>query len=249
MLEPDDRLAGDPVWELFPAAPPKAPRSRRLRNGLALALLIVESWLLWPPLSVSLACLAAAFKDLRTGRQLKRSIPDKAGGGICALFAYAWGAWKFGVAAFVMMFAPLPLYVMLDEARDVPPAFMAALLLLLAGFTASAIFTAAGLAKAYRSGMRVWIGKGVNQARMLMLGMLIVGFTLLLLIPSTIWMVPNVPGPVRGRAMLPFLLWLGLCGISGPLILVILDRVGRSIIADKPGKFGPKVPMVGKWNS
>src|SRR4051812_39377011 len=104
MMEPDDRLAGDPVWELFPSAPPRAPRPHRFRHGAAVAILVAVSWWLHPVLSVIAVCLAAALKDIRTGWQLARSIPDKGGGGICALFSYAWGAWKFGVAAGAMTF-------------------------------------------------------------------------------------------------------------------------------------------------
>jgi hypothetical protein len=36
----------------------------------------------------------------------------------------------------------------------------------------------------------------------------------------------------------------------GPLmILVVLDSISRRVVADRPGKFGPKVPTVGKWNN
>jgi hypothetical protein len=30
---------------------------------------------------------------------------------------------------------------------------------------------------------------------------------------------------------------------------LILDWFARRIIADRPGKYGPKVPTVGKWDS
>ena len=45
------------------------------------------------------------------------------------------------------------------------------------GFTVSATLTALGLLAASRSGMRVWIGEGVNRARTLLMGMLVAGFT------------------------------------------------------------------------
>lgn len=39
------------------------------------------------------------------------------------------------------------------------------------------------------------------------------------------------------------------CLFAGPVVIVlVLDRIGRQVIADCPGKFGPKVPTVGKWN-
>ena len=40
------------------------------------------------------------------------------------------------------------------------------------------------------------------------------------------------------------------CVFVGPLvILLVLDWISRRVIADRTGKFGPKVPTVGKWNS
>ncbi len=37
---------------------------------------------------------------------------------------------------------------------------------------------------------------------------------------------------------------------AGPvIILLILDMISRRVIADSPGKFGPKVPTVGKWDA
>src|SRR5690349_12992696 len=127
MIEPDDRLAGDPVWEMFPASPPPAPGARRYLYGLAA--LIAAAWFLWPPLSVALACLSATFQDFRTGRQLARSIPDKAGGRICSLFAHAWGAWKVGATGFVLMFVAAILHASRrGEPGEFPWACLAAML-------------------------------------------------------------------------------------------------------------------------
>jgi hypothetical protein len=40
------------------------------------------------------------------------------------------------------------------------------------------------------------------------------------------------------------------CLFGGPVvILVVLDQLSRHVVADTPGKFGPKEPTVGKWNS
>jgi len=69
MMEPDDRLAGDPVWELFPSAPSQAPRPRRLCSALASALIVAVCWWLNPVLSVVVASLAAAVNDNGTGDQ------------------------------------------------------------------------------------------------------------------------------------------------------------------------------------
>lgn len=179
MSETDDRLAGDLVWELFaqPTSSPAKAASRTGRYGpwSVVAALIVLGWLS-PPLAVVMACLAVSAGDFRTGRQSARSIPSKAGGTICARFTYAWGAWKLAVAGFVLMFVS-PVFGMPKGGHEPPVAFVTALLLMVGGFTLSATLTALGLIAAHRSGMRVWIGEGVNQARTLLLGMLVVGFT------------------------------------------------------------------------
>ena len=253
MNEPDDRLVGDPVWELFPdpSTEHEARRSRRYLSWLAVAVLIVVAWFLYPPLSVIVACLAVAARDFQTGRRLARSIPDKAGGGICALFSYAWGAWKFGITAFVLMFVTITIKMPAGKGSQPPPEFMTAALLWFGGFLSSAVLTAAGLVKAFRSGMRVWIGEGVNQARTLLLGMLMVGFVLLVLMPICFWLVGLAPRAGDGQdSVLPMMLGLFGCMFGGPvLILVVLDWFSRRVVADRPGKFGPKVPTVGKWNS
>ena len=87
MNEVDDRLVGDPVWELFPYSTPgpdqEARRAHKRLRWLAVAGLVAIEWLLYPPLAVVTACLAVAAPDFRPGRLLARSIPDKAGGTIC----------------------------------------------------------------------------------------------------------------------------------------------------------------------
>jgi hypothetical protein len=256
MHDLDDRLAGDPVWELFthPTPGPAQPafRNPHYRRRLIVAGLIAVGWLLFPPLAVVLACLSVAARDLRTGRQLARSIPSKAGGTICARFTYAWGAWKFGTAGFALMFASGAVFAL---AREVPEArlsaMIVALLLGMGGFTLSATLTALGLLAAYRSGMRVWIGEGVNQARTLLTGMLVVGFTFAVLLPLCFGLVGRFPRASDSPGGdLPILLAFFGCMFSGPVvILLVVDWISRRVIADRPGKFGPKVPTVGKWNS
>ena len=255
MSEVDDRLVGDPVWELFPDPGPRPaqwpPRAGDYRRWLALAGMIVVGWLVFPPLAVVTVSLVFAFRDIRNGRLLVRSIPDKAGGKICARFTYAWGAWKRGLAAFVLMFVTLYVHFAAGGRRDVPPAFVAAGMLWMGGFTTAALLTAWGLLTAYRSGMRVWIGEGVNQARTLLLGMLIVGFTLFVLGPMMLWLTGKFPLASDSRNGNPFFSvgFFG-CMFGGPIvILLVLDRVSRHIVADRPGKFGPKVSTVGKWDS
>jgi hypothetical protein len=253
MNEMDDRLAGDPVWELFTHPAPRpaqgAFRTDLYWRWLVAAGVIAVGWLLFPPLAVLTACLFVAGRDFRTGRQLARSIPDKAGGTVCARFTYAWGAWKFGAAAFALMFvAPIAVFASAWEAREPPSVFIAALLLGVGGFTLSAALTASGLLATYRSGMRVWVGEGVNQARTLLTGMLVVGFTFVVLLPICVALVGRFPRASDSGVDLGILAIFG-CMFAGPvLIVLVLDWISRRVIADRPGKFGPKVPAVGKWN-
>jgi hypothetical protein len=246
MNEPDDRLVGDFVWELFPT---QAPR-RLLTIGLWF--LAGEMWFLSPPLSVILACLAASYKDLQAGWRLRRTIPDKAGGDICSLFTYAWGFWKLGVAAFAMMAFTL-MVAFYEGVEMVPPiAFLVSMALWFAGFTASAIMTAFGLFKTSWSGMKVWVGRGINQARTLLCAMLIVGFFYSVLAPIGFWLASG--GAYAGRRVGSAPLFLILMGefglmIGAPFVLLsALDRMSKRVVADTPGKLGVKMPAVGKWN-
>jgi hypothetical protein len=255
MNETDDRLAGDVVWELFAPSVPPSPRSgdraRRYQYWLVVAGLIGLAWFVSPSAAVLIACTAVAAPDVRRGWQVARSIPDKAGGTICARFTYAWGAWKFGVAAMVLMFVFTAEYAAKGKSPQVPASFLAALLLCMAGFTLSAALTASGLLAALRSGMRVWIGEGVNQARTLLFGMLLVGFAFAVLGPMCVWLSGRFPRAGDSRDD-PFSILLPLfgCMLGGAVgILVVLDIVCLRVIADRPSKFGPKVPTVGKWDS
>ena len=163
-----------------------------MRVGLwAAVVCVVAACLVFsPPLAVVIACAAMAAGDMRNARQLARSIPDKAGGTICALFTYAWGAWKFGLTAFAFVF--LTAFLGQTE-HEMPAGFGVALFLFVGGFLISAILTTTGLLRAFRSGMRVWVGAGVNQARTLLLGTLIVGFVGTVLGPIGVWLAVGVP--------------------------------------------------------
>jgi hypothetical protein len=115
----------------------------------------------------------------------------------------------------------------------------------------SAILTTTGLLRAFRSGMRVWVGAGVNQARTLLLGTLIVGFVGTVLGPIGVWLAVGVPpaGESEGMVSLTVGAMFGSMFVGPIVLLLILDWVCARVVADRPGKFGPKVPAVGKWDT
>jgi hypothetical protein len=251
MYEVDDRLEGDPVWELFPGA--SEPTPGYLGPGdygqwLALACLLAACWLWFPALAVVLTSLAVAVPHYRRGRQRARSIPDKAGGEVCAWFNLAWGAFLVGAAAFVQMFVELVLAIVAEPLHE-PPALLASLVLWIAGFKLSAALIAAGTLTAYRFGMRVWIGEGVNRARTLLLGMLIAVFTLVVLGPWGLWLVWKAPraNDIEAGVFPILLVEFGALFGGAVVIVLVVDWLSRRVVADPPGKFGPKVPTVGKW--
>jgi hypothetical protein len=254
MSEIDDRLAGDPVWELFsgPAGPSALDslRGHRFQWWLITGALIAVTWLLKSVLAIVAACLSVGAGDFLKGRQLARSIPDKAGGSICARFTYAWGALKVGIAPFVMVWVALPIFPRAHGTGGMPAAFGPLMLLSIGAFTASAALTATGLFSAYRADMRVWIGEGVNQVRALLLHMLIVAFVYVVLGPWSVWLSRRFPRASDSRADDPLMmaLFFGFLFAGPVLILVVLDILSRRVIANRPAKFGPKVPAVGKWD-
>jgi hypothetical protein len=147
------------------------------------------------------------------------------------------------------MLIVVPFFVVLKQPNNLLLALIATELLWIVGFTASAVLTASGLWRAYRSGMRVWIGEGINRARTLLLGMLIVGFTFVVLVPLSLSLI-GLPRSATKVGGVGLALAGGAVMYAGPVaILLILDRLSRRVVADCPGKFGPKVPAVGKWNS
>jgi hypothetical protein len=172
---------------------------------------------------------------------------DPGQGGVCALFAYAWGTWKAGFTAFALMFGTVMLDTGPEQRGNPSPAFLAASVLWLGGLTAAAALTAVALWRAYRAGMRVWVGEGINQARTLLLGMLLVGFTYFVIGPTCFLLTRAHESNPEG-----FLIWFIFvgCMFAGPVaILLVLDLVCRRIVADRPARFGPKVPAVGKWKT
>ena len=125
------------------------------------------------------------------------------------------------------------------------------MLLWMGGFTLSACLTASGMLKSYRSGMHVWIGKGMNQARTLLLGMLIVGFVFVVLGPMAFGEPASVI-PVAStsrRDVLGALLFVGCWFLAPVAILLVLER-DQSPHRRRPSRqVRPKVPTVGKWGT
>ena len=178
------------------------------------------------------------------------TIPDKAGGGVCALFGYAWGACKVGIVAFVLLFVIAAITARQRETEGLPAEIATVLILWFGGFMSSSVLTAMGLVKSFRSGMRVWIGEGINRARALLTAMLIVGFTFVVIGPICVLLIGDPLNPAKNGSIVP-LAWLGLfgCMFGGPVvILIVLDWISRRVVADRPGKFGAKVTTLGKWN-
>lgn len=235
-------------WELFPR-PEDRPHRGKLRAAVVVA--IVACWFVDRSLAVAAACVAVAFPDFREGARLDRAVPDRAGARICMLFRFAWGAWKVAATGLVSMFV-LIRWVGYDERIDALPEFALAIGALVFGGLASAALTAAGVVAAMRSGMRVWIGEGANQARTLLLSMLIWAFVIAVLGPGSIGLRLIFDQRQPGREFVALVSLLAFCSLAvvGPIaMLVALDRIGRRVIAERPGKFGPKVPSVGKWNA
>ena len=112
------------------------------------------------------------------------------------------------MTALAFMFASLMSAIILDGRQPVPavpPAFFPSMMVSISGYVLSATFTAAGLILAYRSGMRVWVGEGVNQARTLLLAMMIVAFTFAVLVPISVMLAiadPHAGSPGKSSLLL-----------------------------------------------
>lgn len=257
MWETDDRIVGDPVWELFQAPEPAYRPRPRLRWGVALAVAGMGLWL-WPVLSVVSLCVAVAWDDFVKGRQARFRIPDPAAARVSARFSYGWAWFKVGMTAFGMMFVTIYAQMLASpegrNGQQPPMAFVVSALVWVGACVTSAALTGSGLAAAIRGGMRVWIGEGVNRARTLLLAMLITGFVFVVLIPLSLLLAargnvrsggPGAPAPAE--AVLVSLTFMGIM-FAGPVALLLtLDAIAKRVIADTPTKFGPKVAAVGKW--
>lgn len=250
MRHPDSTLAEDFDWALFPQET-EVPPLKRWLHRLEVASVVVLTWLLYEPLAVVLACLAISFKDFRKAYTASRAIPDRAAAWISSVFGYAWAAWTLGVAACATFFVLAVINVSVVHDRGMPPGAGTAMLLVPCGFLAALTLTAAGLVMALRSGLRIWIGEGMNQARTLLLGLMILLFTVFGIGPLLVLLSANFDRS-SGPGMPAFIAWAGLLAatFAGPIaILIVLDRISRRVLASYPGKYGPKVPSLKKWDA
>ena len=82
--------------------------------------------------------------------------------------------------------------------------------------------------------------------------MLIVGFAVAVLGPMGAWLAASAPHARDAddvvRVSMTVGVTLGLSFLGPVVMLVVLDWLSRRVVADHPGKFGPKVPTVGKWD-
>lgn len=247
MRDVDSTLAEDFDWALFPQDETQAPPWKRWLRWLEASFVVTLSWIIWPPLAVVLACLAISFGDFRRAHLASRSIPDRAAKWICLLFGYAWGFWTLGIAAFASFFVVAMLNVSVLREQGMPDSALTAFLLIPCGFVGAVILTSLGLVLALRSGMRIWIGEGRNQARTLLRGVLIVLFTIFGLGPILLLMVASVDRASQASKGSAILGYLFAAMLVGPLaILIVLDKISRRVLASHPGKFGLKVPSVKK---
>ena len=254
MNETDDRLVGDPVWELFayPAPGPAQPASRIRRYGpwLIVAGLIALGWFLFPPLAVVTAGLSVAARDFRRGRQLARSIPSKAGGTICAVQLCLGGLEARNGRLRVDVGLRIPLRARDETARNA-----------LGGpgldVSGHGGFHFVGGVDSFGPGSGLPIGnarldrRGGESGQDAPDGHVDRGICLRGSRSDEPLALRRFPRAIDAQpAALPDFLAFCSCLFVGPLLIVlVLDRISRRIIADRPGKFGPKVPTVGKWNS
>lgn len=162
------------------------------------------------------------------------------------LFGCAWGVWKFAMTTLALL---IPVAIWGMNQPEMASTFIPSLLISLCGHVLSAALTAAGLIGAYRSDMRVWIGEGVNRARLLLLAMLLVVFTFAVIGPVCFWlaMSPTPSGVAPVNVFILAVLGVSLGGAF--VLLLILDWLSAHVVADRPARFGAKVPAVGKWDS
>ncbi len=248
MYETDDRLDGDLVWEIFePHAPALGPARRRfLRSAIFLGLIGVVWWLV-PPLAVLIVCLAISRRDFRDGHRISRTRPEKAGASIRARFRYAWGAWKIGWTAIGFLFLCLLAH---REGKEPPSALIAILPLAAVGLTASAILTAWAVGSAYWTRPRLRLAEGdLDRAWILLLGMILVGFSYGVILPICVWVDSRFPGfqlgPVQPRPWTPPLFAVCVLLIPGGLLWA-RELIAIRIFDLDPGKPGLHEPAVGK---
>jgi len=214
-----------------------------------------------PVLSTALGCLKFGWGELREARWLIRTDPDRRRGRICSQFYLAWGLWRVSLVATAIFFLVAFAAVFHERAagrapanNDLPPPAMTAMILAMAGFSASALISAWAVASASRHRLKVWVGPEArwarednvwppqeaprrrateNRAKAILFSAVLtaVAFCLLfLLIGSLAWLFGDRPPA-----------WLALVVTILPMLILpiavlgLMDYLGRRVIANSPG--------------
>lgn len=154
----------------------EAARSRRPGGRVVWLVLVVVGVLVYeltaqPALAAVVACAKFGWEDLRTGWWLRRHALQPQGR-VCSWFFFSAAFWRIAVTAVLGVFAIATLGAALEGARQARPLpnEVAGLLGViglesLAAFALSGFVTCIAVVTAARRGVRVWIDKGIHQAR------------------------------------------------------------------------------------
>ncbi len=210
--------------------------TRWLTGRRAWVLVVVVGFLLFeltadPVLGVLVACMKYGWDELQLSRQLRRHDPVLVRGRVCARFYEAYALWKVSLVAFGMMF----LVIMVHEgilsrlkppgqprAEGPPRGFIAATLLMLAGFTLAGVVSLLAVISALLHRLRVWVGRRNNRLKAVLLVVSLFWFTpvLLLLVLGIFPHLGIAPGQIP-----PAVVGLGIV-----LIFVLIFPVGLLLL-------------------
>jgi hypothetical protein len=108
-------------------------------------------------LAVVVGCLKFGSNDLRIARRLRRSDPDPRRGRVCSWFYAAHAILRVGFVAFAILLVLGAFNVVGGPPGQIERQIISALLVILACMAAAAIVSWIAVAKALRSGVRVWM--------------------------------------------------------------------------------------------
>jgi hypothetical protein len=203
-------------------------------------------------LAIVLACLKFGWDETRIARRLKREDPNRDRGRVCARFYQAYALWKVSGVAFVAMF--LVVFVqagLIDrlapgaaQARGgkPPAAFVSVWVLLIVCFTLSALWSIRATVGALRKGVRVWVGRGRNRLKPILLSVMVVWGSVLTLLGLFVVMVVVLgPNAARPPGWLVSAASIGM-GVGFPVFLLVgLDCLERRIAAGSPEECWPEL--------